>query len=117
MNKHMINWDYFNPRFWIYRLWWWIMGDATVQVPLREEVMVVEYGHPLWYDVGAQRVAVITDDPMWVYGPWLEQNVGQRNRDWHMIMYINDNHTPEIELQFRKGKSDWANVATLKWAN
>lgn len=106
MNEHMINWDYFNPRFWIYRLWWFVMGGATVQVPHREQVIVVDDG-----------VEVITDDPMWLYGPWLEQNVGRRNRDWHMIMYINDNNTLEIELQFRKGKSDWANVATLKWAN
>ena len=118
MNSNMIDWHYFSPRFWFYRLWWWALGGEKVTVPHKEQIIVVDHNHPLWYDVGATRVEVLTDDPMWLYGPWLEEHVGKRNRDWHITMEVEEYYpgTPKIEIQFRKGKSEWANVATLMWA-
>ena len=118
MNDKMIDWHYFSPRFWMYRLWWAVMGGATIALPYTEKTMVVDHDHPLWYDVGARRVEVTTDDPMWLYGPWLEQHVGRRNRDWHITQTYGDAESyydVTTEIQFRKGKSQWANVASLMW--
>jgi hypothetical protein len=122
MNDHMIDWQYFNPRFWLYRLWWAIMGGESIILPHRERTIVVEYGHPLWWDCGAQRVEVTTDNPMWLYGTWLEEHVGRLNRDWHIMLTQDMIQNPdqmiikqEVEIQFRKGKEKWANLASLMW--
>ena len=126
MNEHMIDWYYFSPRFWAYRLWWFVMGGATITVPNITKTIVVDHNHPLWWDCGARQVEVITDDPMWLYGPWLDVHVGKRNRDWNItqtveILDSDINGVPAqvekitTEIQFRKGKSQWANIASLMW--
>lgn len=112
MNEHMIN---FNPKYWFYRLYWWIMGGASVMLPMRHLTMVVDHNHPLWWDCGgAMFVEVHTSDPVFIYGPWLKENVGQINKDWHIILHV-DNNVTQVEIQFRRGLEQYANLASLTW--
>ena len=108
---------------------WWLMPGVVIRVPHREGEVVVPYGHPLWYDVGATQVIAYTDDPIYHYGPWLRKNVGRQYLDWQMqrhtdfywgsldtnkLTYTTSHIEKYVLIKIRK--EQWANVASLMWA-
>lgn len=105
---------------WYQRLLWNIMPGTEISVETKEGTIVVEYGHPRWYDVGASRVEVYSDDPHDHYGPWLKEHVGREFIDWQMRRHMVANWNKEYDdiqvddyVLIKIRDPNWATIARL----
>lgn len=100
------------------RIWWRWMPGAVIKVIWPTGNIVVDHNHPLWQDMGG---AVWVDlgfssDPNDHYRPWLEKHVGKQGWDWDWCLTDSDIHENCLTIKFRRGKTDWAPVAALRWS-
>lgn len=55
-------------------------------------------------------------DPNDHYRPWMEKYVGRQYLDWGWELEDDDINTNSITIKFRKGKTKWATMASMRWA-
>lgn len=55
-------------------------------------------------------------DPNDHYRGWLEKNVGKQCWDWDWQLTDNDCAENVLTIKFRKGKTDYATLAAMRWS-
>ena len=104
------------PRKLLNLLWWRYVPGVKVKLRWPVGMIVVEYGHPKWYDVGAHFVELASADPNDHYRPWLEKHVGRQGWHWDWRMEDNDAAYKSLTLKVCKSKTKYATLAGIQWS-
>lgn len=100
----------------IEKLWWWLVPGVIVKVKWPVGEVVVEYGDPGWYDVGANKVLTYSTDPNDHYRPWMEKNIGRQGWDWNWGFVGNDVSENNLTIKVRQHKAKYATMIALRWS-
>lgn len=92
------------------KLWWRFVPGTVIKV--KWPVGAITY----WVVDEDHLTHRESADPNDHYRGWLEKNVGKQCWDWDWQLTDNDCAENVLTIKFRKGKTDYATLAAMRWS-